>query len=394
MKFVLFYHSLLSDWNHGNAHFLRGLATALQALGHAVEIFEPADGWSLRNLRLEQGGRALDGFFETYPSLRGRFYDPAGLDLDAALADADVVIAHEWNDPTLLRALGRHRARSGRYRLLFHDTHHRAVTDPEAIAAFELRAYDGVLAFGRVLRDLYLARGWAARAWIWHEAADTRVFRPLPSAAAAGDLVWIGNWGDEERSRELQEFLLGPVRRLRLKAKVYGVRYPDAARRALRGAGIDHAGWLPNHAVPKVFARYRMTVHIPRRPYAEALPGIPTIRPFEALACGIPLVSAPWDDAEHLFTPGRDFLIARTGREMEQALAALLDDPELAGRLAAHGRNTVLARHTCAHRAAELLAICRELGLDGRPGPPAGLAPETPPPGRDPSSPRLSHSPR
>lgn len=388
MKFVLFYHSLLSDWNHGNAHFLRGLATALQALGHGVEIFEPADGWSLRNLRLEQGGQALDGFFETYPNLRGRFYDPAGLDLDAALADADVVIAHEWNDPALLRALGRHRARSGRYRLLFHDTHHRAVTDPEAIAAFELRAYDGVLAFGRVLRDLYLARGWAARAWIWHEAADTRIFRPLPRTDEAGDLVWIGNWGDEERSRELKEFLLGPVRRLRLKAKVYGVRYPDAARRALRGAGIDYAGWLPNHAVPKVFARYRVTVHIPRRPYAEALPGIPTIRPFEALACGIPLVSAPWDDAEHLFTPGRDFLVARAGREMEQALAALLDDPELARNLAAHGRSTVLARHTCAHRAAELLAICRELGLDGRPEAPAGLAPEIPSPGRNPSPPR------
>lgn len=374
MKFVLFYHSLVSDWNHGNAHFLRGIATALQALGHEVEIFEPAEGWSLRNLRLEPGGLELEGFFETYPTLRSRFYDPATLDLGEALADADAVIVHEWNEPTLVRDLGRHRARSGHYRLLFHDTHHRAVTDPAAIAALDLRHYDGVLAFGRVLRDLYLARGWAARAWIWHEAADTRVFRPLPCASEAGQLVWIGNWGDEERSRELQQFLLGPVRRLRLKARVYGVRYPGAARRALHRAGVGYAGWLPNHAVPKVFARYRVTVHIPRRPYAEALPGIPTIRPFEALACGIPLVSAPWEDAEHLFTPGRDFLVARSGREMELALAAILDDPDLGQELAEHGLNTVLERHTCDHRAAELLAICRELGLDDRPA--GGLHPE------------------
>jgi spore maturation protein CgeB len=42
------------------------------------------------------------------------------------------------------------------------------------------------------------------------------------------------------------------------------------------------------------------------------LPGIPTIRVFEALACGIPLVSAPWDDSEHLFRPGEDFLVAAT----------------------------------------------------------------------------------
>ena len=57
--------------------------------------------------------------------------------------------------------------------------------------------------------------------------------------------------------------------------------------------------------MPEVFARFRVTVHVPRRPYVEALPGIPTIRVFEALACGIPLVCAPWDDAEGLFTPGR-----------------------------------------------------------------------------------------
>ena len=52
-------------------------------------------------------------------------------------------------------------------------------------------------------------------------------------------------------------------------------------------------------------------MHVPRGPYAEALPGIPTIRVFEALACGIPLVSAPWDDCEGLFQPGRDYLSRR-----------------------------------------------------------------------------------
>ena len=59
-----------------------------------------------------------------------------------------------------------------------------------------------------------------------------------------------------------------------------------------------------------------VTVHIPRQPYVQALPGIPTIRPFEALACGIPLICSPWQDVEGLFTPGTDFLIARHGREM------------------------------------------------------------------------------
>ena len=201
------------------------------------------------------------------------------------------MIVHEWTDPALVGRVGAHHARHpGRYRLLFHDTHHRAVTQPEALAAFDLSAYDGVLAFGACLRDLYLARRWARRAWIWHEAADTALFQPR-AEPAEGDLVWIGNWGDDERSAELHEFLIEPVRALGLRARVYGVRYPEAARRALADAGIEYAGWLPNFDVPSVFARFRVTVHVPRRPYVEALPGIPTIRPFEALACGIPLVS-------------------------------------------------------------------------------------------------------
>jgi spore maturation protein CgeB len=113
--------------------------------------------------------------------------------------------------------------------------------------------------------------------------------------------------------------------------------------------------------VPAVFARHRVTVHVPRRPYVEALPGIPTIRPFEALACGIPLVSAPWPDVEGLFEPGRDFLVAHDGRELEAQLRAVLEDRALAPSLAQHGRRTILERHTCAHRADELLAIVREL---------------------------------
>jgi spore maturation protein CgeB len=363
MKFVLFYHSLISDWNHGNAHFLRGIATELLRRGHAVEIYEPAAGWSLTHLRAEQGNGPLDEFRARFPELRSRFYPPGGPDLGAALHDAEVVIVHEWNDPALVRAIARHRARSSHYRLLFHDTHHRAVTEPETLAAFDLDRFDGVLAFGRVLRDLYRERGWAARAWTWHEAADVRVFRPLPEIPKEGDLVWVGNWGDDERTAELNEFLLGPVRRLGLKATVHGVRYPDAARTALAAAGLRYAGWLPNYAVPRAFARHRVTVHIPRRPYVAALPGIPTIRPFEALACGIPLVSAPWDDDEGLFTPGEDFLMVRNGREMEEALRAVLADPERARRLAEHGRATLLARHTCAHRVAELLAIGAELGV-------------------------------
>ena len=90
------------------------------------------------------------------------------------------------------------------------------------------------------------------------------------------------------------------------------------------------------------------------------LPGIPTIRVFEALASGIPLICSPWDDTERLFSPGEDYLIAQNGSDMQRHMAALLADPSAAGALAEHGRQTILARHTCAHRVDELMGIVEE----------------------------------
>jgi spore maturation protein CgeB len=356
----MFYHSMISDWNHGNAHFLRGVASELILRGHEVRVFEPNDGWSYTNLTADYGDAPVRAFHEAYPQLASNRYELASLDLDGALGGADLEIVHEWNDPGLVRGIGAHRAKKGGYRLLFHDTHHRSVTDRDHLPAAELQHYDGVLAYGRVIRDLYLERGWARQSWIWHEAADIRIFRPMEGRRKS-DVVWIGNWGDDERSAEIREFLIEPVRELGLSAQVYGVRYPEDARTELSDAGIEYCGWLPNYEVPKTFCRFRATVHIPRRPYVRELPGIPTIRVFEALACGIPLISAPWDDCEHLFTPGADYLVARDGAEMKRLLRRVLSEDALARALARHGQETILSRHTCAHRVDELLRICAEL---------------------------------
>jgi spore maturation protein CgeB len=363
MRIVLFCHSLWSDWNHGNAHFLRGVVGELLDRGHDVRVLEPLDGWSRANLVVDHGREAIDDVQRAFPHLRSTSYDPADVDVPSLTDGADLVLVHEWNDPALVAAVGRHRAAGG-YRLLFHDTHHRAATAPDDMARYDLAQYDGVLAFGGTIREIYLKRGWAERAWTWHEAADVRTFHPIDGVPRRGDLVWIGNWGDGERTAELHEHLLGPVRRLGLQAQAYGVRYPKAAVEALADAGIRYGGWRANHRAPLAFAAHGVTVHVPRRPYVEALPGIPTIRPFEALACGIPLVSAPWDDVEGLFRAGTDHLVARNGREMERHLDDVLHDPALAASLRAEGLATIHDRHTCTHRADELLHICDELGID------------------------------
>jgi len=203
MRVVIFCHSLISDWNHGNAHFLRGIASELLARGRDLRVYEPADAWSVKNLVSEYGEEPIRRFHEAYPQLDSIRYDPSTLDIDRAMEGAELVLVHEWNDPDIVRRIGLHRRRSWGYTLLFHDTHHRSVTDPASMSRYDLDNYDGVLAFGESIAEVYRRRGWASRVWTWHEAADTRMFHRTTASRMEGDLVWIGNWGDDERTREL-----------------------------------------------------------------------------------------------------------------------------------------------------------------------------------------------
>ncbi|HYR07385.1 MAG TPA: glycosyltransferase [Longimicrobium sp.] len=370
MKFVFFIHSAVSDWNHGNAHFVRGLMSALTRMGHGVVSYEPRGAWSVENLLRDHGVGPIVDFARAYPEIDVRSYDPQSPslndDLAQAVAGADVVLVHEWNDPHVVNALPPLVRAAGGIPL-FHDTHHRPWSDPESIARFHLQAYDGVLAFGDVLRDVYRARFGVERAWTFHEAADVERFKPLDLPNST-DVIWIGNWGDEERTQELRDYWLGAARRFpELSFAAHGVRYPEYALAELAEAGVEFRGWAPSVHVPAAFARSRVTLHVPRRAYVQALRGIPTIRVFEALACGIPLVSAPWLDSENLFRPG-DYVSVDSPQAMWEALHRFATDDDARAEQAARGLETILARHTCRHRAEQLLGIIRELGGAGAAG--------------------------
>ncbi len=107
VRIVYFTHSLRSCWNHGNAHFLRGVLRELIGRGHDVAAYEPSGAWSLGNLLADHGRRAQP----VRDGLSGPVvvtYDPASpADLERACDGADLVIAHEWNDPGVIAGLGR-----------------------------------------------------------------------------------------------------------------------------------------------------------------------------------------------------------------------------------------------------------------------------------------------
>lgn len=363
MKIAMFYHSLRSDWNHGNAHFLRGVVKEMIRRGHEVMVYEPANGWSFRNLVHDHGERKANEFSKYYPSLSSSFYpseDPSSV--RALVKDAHLVIVHEWTGPEIVAAIGEAKSQYG-FTLLFHDTHHRVVSNPSEMERFDFSPFDGALVFGEVIRQMYLKKKWIPNVWTWYEAADVELFKPQKDRQKKGDLVWIGNWGDDEREEELMEFLIRPVAKLKLKARVYGVRYPEHALKALRKAGIEYKGWLPNYKVPGVFANYKLTVHVPRRPYSRLLPGIPTIRPFEAMACGIPLLSAPWEDSEKLFRKDTDYLQVADGQEMQDQIDQVLNNPFLHNSLSRRGLERIMEQHTCSHRVGQLENILAEIAV-------------------------------
>ncbi len=361
-----FAHSWVSDWNHGNAHFLRGLASSLMKSGHDVRCYEQFGAWSLNNLvRLEgeRASQAIEDFRRLFPSLDVRFFN-LGPQLDEMLRQelrgADLVLIHEWNEPELVNTVLALKRELG-FRTLFHDTHHRAYTNPREILRFRLQDFDGVLAFGEAIRRIYAEGFGVHKAWTFHEAADTTHFFPM-NLPKDNDVVWVGNWGDEERTQELQEFLIGPASELRsFSWLVHGVRYPRDGIERLREAGIRYGEYLPNLNAPKVYGRSKLSVHVPRRQYANGLSGIPTIRVFEVMACGIPLVCSPWADVEGLFRAGEDYLVVPDGQAMRAEIARLVSDDRARAQIGQNAVQTIRSRHTCDHRAQQLLDIYEEM---------------------------------
>src|SRR5207237_8658797 len=120
-------------------------------------------------------------FRKAFPTLDVRFYrnDASLLPfLEEQLREADVVILHEWNDPKLAEAIISLKAKLG-FRALFHDTHHRAYTNPKEILRLPLARFDGVLAFGEAIRRIYTDGFVVQRVWTFHDAAATAFFCPL-----------------------------------------------------------------------------------------------------------------------------------------------------------------------------------------------------------------------
>ncbi|HET8657171.1 MAG TPA: hypothetical protein VFL93_16715 [Longimicrobiaceae bacterium] len=145
MRVVIFAHSLVSDWSHGNAHFLRGLMRSLRKRGHEVVGCERWRNWSTDSLYEDHGQGPIVEFARLFPDLEIRAFG-------------------EWDG---------------------------IVDEVDEIARFDLRHYDGALAYGDSLGRVYRRDFGHEHVWTFHEAADTTVFYPR-EGEKSDDVIWNG----------------------------------------------------------------------------------------------------------------------------------------------------------------------------------------------------------
>jgi spore maturation protein CgeB len=337
--------SLSSAWGNGHATTFRALLKAFAGRGHRVLFLERDVPWYAAERDLPAPDFCRLEFYPDLAALRP---------WRGAIAAADAVILGSYVPEGV--AVGRLVQDVAQGVTAFYD-----IDTPVTLAKLErgdeeylspalIPGYDLYLSFtgGPTLRRLMDRYGSpAARAL--YCSVDAAAYRPMQTAAR-WDLSYLGTYS-ADRQPTLNRLLLEPARRApALRFVVAGPQYPADIDWPANVERLEHVSPADH---PAFYAASRYTLNVTRADMIRAGYS-PSVRLFEAAACGTPIISDHWEGIGTLFDPRREITLAETP---EQVLAALRDRPEtLRQRQAAAARQRVLAEHTAAHRAAELEA--------------------------------------
>lgn len=357
MKIVIWGLTVSSSWGNGHATLWRGLIRALTALGHHVTFVERDTPWyrDHRDLRALPNGRLL--LYTDWADV---------LAAKADLLDADALIVTSYCPDAI--AATRLIEAAGRGVRVFYDLDTPVtlarlaageVVDylpPEGLGGFDLvLSYTGGPALD-ALRDRLGARH--ARALYGH--VDPAAHRPVAAQDLfRGDLSYLGTYA-VDRQPMVERLFCQPAARAPDRSFVLGgPGYDDGFPWQPNIRFMDHVGPADHSAF---FCSSRLTLNVTRADMA-AMGWCPSGRLFEAAACGVAIVSDSWPGLDRFFVPGEEILLAS---DADAVLAALeLSDAEL-GRIAGAARDRVLAVHSSAARARELIALIEGAGVSVR----------------------------
>jgi spore maturation protein CgeB len=368
VRLVVLGLSVTSSWGNGHATTYRGLLREFARRGHEVTFLERDVPWYAAHRDLPRPAFCAARLYRDLDELRSG--EPAGL---VASADA-VVVGSYVPDGVEVARWALDTAQGGLVAFYDIDT---PVTlaklargDHEYLEPALVPRFGLYLSFtgGPTLRRLERELG-SPMARALYCSVDERAYRPPQGDAPPPrwDLGYLGTYS-ADRQPKLEELLLRPARLWpEGRFAVAGPQYPDGIAWPPNVGRAEHLA-PPEH--PAFYAAQRLALNVTRADMVAA-GWSPSVRLFEAAACGVPVVSDAWEGLASLFRPGEEILLAETA---EDVLRHLRDLPEERLRaVGAAARARVLAGHTAAARASELEAhLLEALGRRrGRGGAPA-----------------------
>ena len=350
MKIVILGLSITSSWGNGHATTYRGLVRELDANGHDVLFLERDVPWYADNRDLPEPPYGTTRLYRSLSQLK-RSYEKRVREADLVIVGSYVkqgVAVGEWvtsvaegvtafydiDTPVTLAKLAR--------------------DDFEYLHPDLVPRYDLYLSFtgGPTLRRIERQLG-SPMARPLYCSFDPEHYFPEPRRMR-WHLGYLGTYSDD-RQPTVERLLIEPAHRWKEgKYVVAGPQYPDRIRWPRNVKRIDH---LPPAEHRKFYNAQRFTLNVTREEMVRAGYS-PSVRLFEAAACGVPIISDWWSGLDTLFTVDREILIARTTDEVLHYLHDLDDDDRRA--IGARARDRVLRDHTAAHRARELEGFVRD----------------------------------
>jgi len=345
MRFVVLGLSITSSWGNGHATTYRALLRELAARGHDVLFLERDVPWYASNRDLPDPGFCRAELYSSLDELKSRF--------TREVRAADVVIVGSYVPEGV--AVGEWVIRTARGVTAFYDIDtpvtlaRLARGDEEYLSPALIPQYRLYFSFtgGPTLR--YIERHYGSpRARALYCSVDPAIYHPEPDRRKRWDLGYLGTYG-EDRQPALNALLVEPARQWHGgRFIVAGPLYPAHLKWPKNVARVHH---LPPGEHRAFYNAQRYTLNVTRADMVRAGYS-PSVRLFEAAACGTPIISDRWDGLETIFKPGSEILLAAEASESLRLLREIPEEERL--RIGDRARRRVLAKHTAAHRAAEL----------------------------------------
>jgi spore maturation protein CgeB len=351
LRIVILGLSITSSWGNGHATTYRGLVRELARRGHDLLFLERDQPWYAQNRDLPRPPYGRTELYSGMDELRDRFAAP--------MRDADLVIVGSFVPEGALIGDWVQREAGGLTAFYDIDTPvtlaRLARGEHEHLRPAQIAGYDLYLSFtgGPTLQRLQREYG-APRARVLYCSVDPELYYPQREPMK-WDLGYMGTYSDD-RQPTLDNLLFQPARRcLAARFIVAGPQYPDGIDWPVN---VDYQSHVPPAEHRAFYNRQRFTLNITRADMIEA-GWSPSVRLFEAAACGTPIISDRWDGVDSILLPGREILLASRADEVLSVLRNFGEQERLA--LARRARERILAEHTAAHRAEQLEGYALEL---------------------------------